>query len=101
MDGFPRKPGRDRACELTTPCKTHESGKIQANYTGNGMKSMKLSIEASLRRLQTSYIDLYLRALVGLHRIDQKVRVSVVTRPERNSPIQTRHSALSTGFHSA
>lgn len=32
---------------------------IQSNYTGNGSKSMKLSLEASLKKLQTSYIDLF------------------------------------------
>lgn len=32
---------------------------IQSNYTGTGSKSMKLSIEASLKKLQTSYIDLF------------------------------------------
>ncbi|KAH0409012.1 Aldo/keto reductase, partial [Aureobasidium melanogenum] len=30
---------------------------ININYSGNGTKSMKLSIEASLKRLQTTYID--------------------------------------------
>ncbi|KAG9661915.1 Aldo/keto reductase, partial [Aureobasidium melanogenum] len=30
---------------------------ININYGGNGTKSMKLSIEASLKRLQTTYID--------------------------------------------
>jgi aryl-alcohol dehydrogenase-like predicted oxidoreductase len=33
-------------------------GKIQSNYGGNGTKSMKASVELSLKRLQTSYIDL-------------------------------------------
>jgi len=31
---------------------------IQANYSGNGSKSLHLSVEASLQKLQTSYIDL-------------------------------------------
>ncbi|KAL5333463.1 Aldo/keto reductase [Aspergillus crustosus] len=34
---------------------------IQSNYVGNSMKSMHLSVEASLKKLQTEYIDvLYL-----------------------------------------
>lgn len=32
---------------------------IQSNYLGNGSKSMKLSLEASLKKLQTTYIDLF------------------------------------------
>ncbi|KAF9201866.1 hypothetical protein BGZ49_007933 [Haplosporangium sp. Z 27] len=47
------------ATKYTTTFKGHESDKIQANYGGNGAKSMRLSIEASLKNLQTSYIDLF------------------------------------------
>jgi aryl-alcohol dehydrogenase-like predicted oxidoreductase len=32
---------------------------IRTNTGGNGSKSMKLSLESSLKRLQTSYIDLF------------------------------------------
>lgn len=31
---------------------------IMANFTGNGSKSLHTSVEASLQKLQTSYIDL-------------------------------------------
>lgn len=31
---------------------------IAANYTGNGTKSLNASVEASLKKLQTDYIDL-------------------------------------------
>ncbi|KAJ4391064.1 hypothetical protein N0V93_004678 [Gnomoniopsis smithogilvyi] len=34
------------------------NGKIQANFTGNGTKSMHTSVAASLKKLQTDYIDL-------------------------------------------
>ncbi|KAK4060451.1 uncharacterized protein Triagg1_10770 [Trichoderma aggressivum f. europaeum] len=34
------------------------SKKIKANYTGNGSKSLHVSVEASLKKLQTDYIDL-------------------------------------------
>lgn len=36
-----------------------EKNKIQSNFGGNGSKSMKLSLEASLKKLQTTYIDLF------------------------------------------
>ena len=32
---------------------------IQSNFAGNGIKSMRLSIEKSLKNLQTNYIDLF------------------------------------------
>lgn len=31
---------------------------IMANFTGNGSKSLHTSVEASLRKLKTDYIDL-------------------------------------------
>lgn len=31
---------------------------IMANYTGNGAKSLHVSVNASLKKLQTDYIDL-------------------------------------------
>ncbi|KAK6826682.1 Ta [Aspergillus parasiticus SU-1] len=36
----------------------HEKNRIQVNYGGTGTKSMRLSVDASLQKLQTSYIDL-------------------------------------------
>lgn len=47
------------ATKYTTAYKTHESNRIQSNYGGNGTKSMRVSIDASLRKLQTDYIDLF------------------------------------------
>jgi aryl-alcohol dehydrogenase-like predicted oxidoreductase len=35
-----------------------EKGVIQANYGGNGAKSLRGSVEESLKRLRTDYIDL-------------------------------------------
>ncbi|PON22573.1 aldo/keto reductase [Trichoderma gamsii] len=35
-----------------------DSKKIKANYTGNGSKSLHVSVEASLKKLQTDYIDI-------------------------------------------
>jgi aryl-alcohol dehydrogenase-like predicted oxidoreductase len=37
----------------------HHADKLQSNYGGNNSKSMKVSVEASLRKLQTAYIDLF------------------------------------------
>ncbi|KAI2627709.1 Aldo/keto reductase [Hypoxylon sp. NC1633] len=48
------------ATKYTTPYQLlHETTKIQSNYGGNNKKSLAVAIEASLERLQTSYIDLY------------------------------------------
>lgn len=47
------------ATKYTTGYQNHHKGKIQANYGGNGMKSMRVSVEDSLRKLQTDYIDLF------------------------------------------
>ncbi|KAE8310756.1 NADP-dependent oxidoreductase domain-containing protein [Aspergillus transmontanensis] len=47
------------ATKYTTGWQGHHKDKIQANYGGNGNKSMRISIEASLRKLQTTYIDLF------------------------------------------
>jgi len=36
----------------------HGDKEIMANFTGNGSKSLHTSVNASLRKLQTDYIDL-------------------------------------------
>ncbi|BCS01990.1 aldo/keto reductase [Aspergillus luchuensis] len=46
------------ATKYTTAYMTHHKEAIQSNYGGNNAKSMKVSVEQSLRKLQTSYIDL-------------------------------------------
>jgi aryl-alcohol dehydrogenase-like predicted oxidoreductase len=46
------------ATKYSSPYKLSEKGKIQSNYGGNGIKSLRLSVDASLKKLQTSYIDL-------------------------------------------
>jgi aryl-alcohol dehydrogenase-like predicted oxidoreductase len=46
------------ATKYSTGYQGHHKDKIQSNFGGNGTKSMKLSVEASLRKLQTTYIDL-------------------------------------------
>ena len=51
------------ATKFTTNFNTYKGydGIIQSNFGGNGSKSLRLSVEASLKKLQTDYIDvLYL-----------------------------------------
>ncbi|KAB2576571.1 putative norsolorinic acid reductase protein [Lasiodiplodia theobromae] len=47
------------ATKYTSASKPHPSDAIGSNYGGNGTKSMRLSLEHSLRKLQTTYIDLF------------------------------------------
>jgi aryl-alcohol dehydrogenase-like predicted oxidoreductase len=47
------------ATKYSSPWQTQYSNKLQSNYGGNNVKSMKLALEASLKRLRTSYVDLY------------------------------------------
>ncbi|KAI8182750.1 Norsolorinic acid reductase B [Colletotrichum sp. SAR 10_86] len=37
---------------------THDKQRLQSNYGGNSIKSLKHSVEKSLKALQTSYIDI-------------------------------------------
>ncbi|EOO04049.1 putative norsolorinic acid reductase protein [Phaeoacremonium minimum UCRPA7] len=46
------------ATKYSGTCIPHMKDKVQANFCGNGTKSMRLSVESSLERLQTSYVDL-------------------------------------------
>ncbi len=48
------------ATKFTTSWTVHAGteGKVSANFGGNNKKSMRLSVEASLKKLQTDYIDL-------------------------------------------
>ena len=47
------------ATKYTTNYKlTPDGPNIRANFSGNGSKSMITSVNASLRKLQTDYIDL-------------------------------------------
>jgi len=46
------------ATKYTTGYRGHVTSEIQANFVGNNAKSLKLSVEASLKKLRTDYIDL-------------------------------------------
>ena len=47
------------ATKFSSPYLVSDKTKIKSNLGGNGAKSMRLSLEASLKRLQTDYIDLF------------------------------------------
>ncbi|KAI9281010.1 NADP-dependent oxidoreductase domain-containing protein [Umbelopsis sp. AD052] len=47
------------ATKYSTAYKLHLQHKIQAKYGGNDLKSMRVSLEESLKNLQTTYIDLF------------------------------------------
>ncbi|KAJ5648634.1 hypothetical protein N7490_005006 [Penicillium lividum] len=47
------------ATKYSSSYKSHKKDKIQSNYGGNGAKSMRVSVDLSLQKLQTSYIDLF------------------------------------------
>lgn len=46
------------ATKFTTPYPSEPAVKLKQNYAGNHSKSLRVSLEASLKKLQTSYIDL-------------------------------------------
>ncbi|OJJ98575.1 hypothetical protein ASPACDRAFT_122437 [Aspergillus aculeatus ATCC 16872] len=46
------------ATKYSNLCQFDPAPKISTNTAGNGTKSMRQSLEASLRRLQTSYVDI-------------------------------------------
>ncbi|PIG82252.1 hypothetical protein AARAC_000008 [Aspergillus arachidicola] len=47
------------ATKYSASFKGYEKDIIQSNYGGNGIKSMRLSLEASLKKLQTEYVDIF------------------------------------------
>ena len=61
------------ATKFTTGYMTGEPNRIQANFSGNGTKSMKMSLEASLKKLQTSYVD-----ILYLHWWDSSTKIEEV-----------------------
>lgn len=49
----------DYLCQYTTNFKRGQNDvEIQVNYTGNSTKTMHIAVEASLKKLRTSYIDI-------------------------------------------
>jgi aryl-alcohol dehydrogenase-like predicted oxidoreductase len=46
------------ATKYTTHFRKHDLGMAGINYAGNHKKSLRLSVEASLKKLRTSYIDI-------------------------------------------
>lgn len=45
------------ATKYTTDLKMGKGG-LKSNFTGNNAKSLHMSVEASLKKLQTDYIDI-------------------------------------------
>lgn len=46
------------ATKYTSPYRLYNKSEIQANFVGNNAKSLKVSVEASLKKMKTDYIDL-------------------------------------------
>lgn len=46
------------ATKYSSGFRRHQPDEIQANSVGNNTKSLRVSVEASLRKLRTDYIDL-------------------------------------------
>lgn len=61
------------ATKFTSAYMGGEPNRIQANFLGNGTKSMKMSLEASLKKLQTSYVD-----ILYLHWWDSSAKIEEV-----------------------
>lgn len=52
------------ATKYTSPYRLYNRSEIQVNFVGNNAKSMKVSVDASLRKLKTEYIDLVSRQAI-------------------------------------
>ena len=61
------------ATKYTSGYMAGEPNRIQANFSGTGTKSMKMSLEASLKKLQTSYVD-----ILYLHWWDSSTKIEEV-----------------------
>ena len=61
---------------------------IKANFTGNNLKSMHVSVEASLRKLRTNYID-----LLYVHWWDYETSVEEVLNGLHNLVTQGKESS--------
>ena len=46
------------ATKYSTDFKIGRGGMLHSNFTGNNAKSLHMSVEASLKKLQTDYIDI-------------------------------------------
>ncbi|KAF8898267.1 Aldo/keto reductase [Gymnopilus junonius] len=83
---------RHEGTYTSTPFRANENKVNQANFVGNNLKSLKLSLEVSLKRLRTTYIDvLYVHfpdnhtsseeIMDGLHALVQQGTVLYLVRP--------------------
>jgi aryl-alcohol dehydrogenase-like predicted oxidoreductase len=71
-------------------------------YTGNNVKSMYISLEASLKKLRTSYVDIFYvhwwdwvtsitEVMNGLHTLVQQGKVLYLVRVGSSLPFQMSH----------
>lgn len=72
---------RLRALQYTTNYKRgdeHQDIKQKTHYTGNNIKSLHLSVAASLKKLRTDYIDILYVHWVSIH-FDACARTALTT----------------------
>ena len=98
----------DRA--VLTPLQKYSTNYVRGNdqirqkvlYTGNNLKSMYISLEASLKKLRTSYVDIYYvhwwdwvtsieEVMNGLHNLVQQGKVLYLVRVESSLTFQMSH----------
>ncbi|KAF7846267.1 hypothetical protein BT93_L4729 [Corymbia citriodora subsp. variegata] len=69
------------ATKFTTGYRTeHMDSEIQSNYVGNSTKSLHLSLEASLKKLKTDYIDLLYVHCTSIEEVMQSLNTMVTAR---------------------
>lgn len=59
------------ATKYTSPYVIYDRSKLQPNYVGNNAKSLKVSVDASLRKLKTDYIDLVSHQMLSYAMLNQ------------------------------
>lgn len=69
------------ATKYTSPYRMYKTGEIQANAVGNNAKSLKVSVDASLKKLRTDYIDLVRRAHPPSRTRASQLNPALVVRP--------------------
>ena len=97
-------------CAVLTRLQKYSTNYVRGNdqirqkvlYTGNNLKSMYISLEASLKKLRTSYVDIYYihwwdwvtsieEVMNGLHNLVQQGKVLYLVRVESSLTFQMSH----------
>ena len=95
---------------VLTPLQKYTANYVRGNdqfrqkvlYTGNNLKSMYISLEASLKKLRTSYVDIFYvhwwdwatsieEVMNGLHNLVQRGKVLYLVRVESFLTFQVSH----------